>query len=129
VPDALRVRRRQLSGGQAAEGVAGDVGPIDLDRVQPAGQPLPELVRVREAAEGREVDDVEPPLRRELLEERRPPAPRAAEPVHEQQRPPLAGDAVPHALAVDLDGSALDLGRPARHGGSLSGGRGVVRNG
>lgn len=123
------MRGGELRRGKPAERVPGDVCAVELGRVEPAGEPVAELVRTREAPQRGQVDDVEPPVGRKRLEQGRPPAPRAAEPVHEQQGRPVAGNAVANALAVDLDGPELEFGRPAGHERSLSGGRGVVPNG
>jgi len=99
--------RRELGRDQATERVPGDVDTLQADRVEPPHEP-PAQVGRPDMAQPPEIDDVNLTARAERLDHRRPPAPRAGEPVHEHERLAAPGDAVRKGPAVDADLSSLN---------------------
>jgi len=97
-PHALRPQRRQLGRDQPAERVAREVDPFVPRLVQPPREPRRELRGPNAPAAAREVDRRDAPQLRKALEQRRPPAPRAGEAVHEDERFAAADDHLARSL-------------------------------
>ena len=93
---------RQLCRDQPAERVSDEVDRPEPGRVEEAPEPGGELAGA-EAPEPGQLDEMEAVMRGEPFGEHRPPAPRAGEPVHDDDVRPCSRDAVACRPPVELD--------------------------
>jgi hypothetical protein len=100
--DAFGPLGRQLGGEQAAERVPDHVDAVEPGGVEPAPEPGRDLAG-GEAPESRQLDQVEPVLPAEQVDQRCPPTPRSRQAVDEQERVAGAGEPIPHRHSVDLE--------------------------
>jgi len=105
--DPRRLSGRELRGKEAAERMADHVHPLEAGCVEPAREPRAHLDEPGDVPRPRQVEDVHAMALGQRVEERRPPAPGAGEPVHEYERLAFPGDAIPDRAALDGDLSQL----------------------
>jgi hypothetical protein len=97
-PHECRFARGELRGHKPAERVADDVHVLQPGRLEVASEPRRQAAGAQ-AAQPRELDEVEAVVRGEAVCQERPPAPGARQSVHDDQIGPLADDGVRHFAA------------------------------
>jgi hypothetical protein len=101
-PNARRLRPGELGRDQPAQRVADEVDPSEPRGVQQPGEPRCELTGPQPAEVG-QLDEVEAQPGRKVLDDRRPPAPRAGQPMHDDDVRPRPGHPEPHRLLVERE--------------------------
>jgi hypothetical protein len=125
--DPFGLGRGELRSEETTQRMRRDVGWPDAGGVEPVREPRAHLRDAPPTMEMRQVDNVQRAPRGERLEDGRPPAPRAGEPVHQHERLTRSQDAVPDEVTVDVDLAQLgrdDRGHHASSPTSASGGAG-----
>jgi hypothetical protein len=90
--------------------MTGEIDLLQAGGVEPAAQPAAQPIGPHGRVKARQVDDVDLAPDAQRSQQRRPPSPRASEPVNEHERLAAAGDAVADRAIVDLDLAEFDVG-------------------